>query len=183
MNWDAVGAIGEIIGAAAVVISLVYLAVQIKQNSKMVAANTFQSISTTASRETMEIAQNESLSALIVKMTSEPPSITPTEAMQAQLLLRAIFRNYENHYYQYSRGYFEDEVWSGYVNTMGEQLASPFGRTWWENHQRAFGKSFVAFVNNELIASGKLVDPWQETQKILAEARVVTSEHTSTGAE
>jgi hypothetical protein len=28
MNWDAIGAIGEVIGAVAVVASLVYLAVQ-----------------------------------------------------------------------------------------------------------------------------------------------------------
>ena len=33
MNWDAIGAIGEIIGAIAVVATLGYLAVQIRQNS------------------------------------------------------------------------------------------------------------------------------------------------------
>ena len=31
MNWDAIGAIGEIIGAIAVVSTLFYLAVQIRQ--------------------------------------------------------------------------------------------------------------------------------------------------------
>ena len=167
MNWDAIGAVGEIIGAVAVVVSLAYLAMQIRQNSRIVAANTFQSISTTASKETMEIAQNPSLASLIVKMTTEPPELTSTEAMQAQLLLRAIFRNYENHYYQHSRGYFEDEVWDGYVKTMGEQLAGRFGRTWWESHQGAFGKSFVAFVNEELIGSGELSDPWMQTQRVI----------------
>ena len=33
MNWDAISAIGETIGAVAVVISLLYLAVQIRQNT------------------------------------------------------------------------------------------------------------------------------------------------------
>lgn len=36
MNWDAIGAIGEVVGALAVVISLVYLALQIRQNSRQV---------------------------------------------------------------------------------------------------------------------------------------------------
>ena len=36
MNWEAVGAIGEIVGAIAVVLSLVYLAAQIRQNTKLV---------------------------------------------------------------------------------------------------------------------------------------------------
>ena len=33
MNWDAIGAIGEIIGAAGVISTLIYLAIQIRQNT------------------------------------------------------------------------------------------------------------------------------------------------------
>ncbi|MEJ2239686.1 MAG: hypothetical protein P8X82_15425, partial [Gemmatimonadales bacterium] len=34
MNWDALGAIGEIVGAAGVVVSLLYLASQVRNNSR-----------------------------------------------------------------------------------------------------------------------------------------------------
>jgi len=34
MDWNAIGAIGETIGAAAVVVSLLYLAVQIREQNK-----------------------------------------------------------------------------------------------------------------------------------------------------
>ena len=34
MNWDAIGAIGEMIGAAAVVASLLYLALQTRANAR-----------------------------------------------------------------------------------------------------------------------------------------------------
>jgi hypothetical protein len=36
MNWQAIGTIAEVVGAAAVVVSLVYLAVQIRQNTRQV---------------------------------------------------------------------------------------------------------------------------------------------------
>jgi hypothetical protein len=36
MNWEAIGAIGEILGAAGVIITLAYLAVQIRQNSHQI---------------------------------------------------------------------------------------------------------------------------------------------------
>tara|TARA_B110000858_G_scaffold89247_1_gene103084 strand:- start:5179 stop:5370 length:192 start_codon:yes stop_codon:yes gene_type:complete len=39
MNWDAISAIGEIIGATAVVVSLVYLAVQIRQNTRQISSS------------------------------------------------------------------------------------------------------------------------------------------------
>ena len=34
MNWDALGAIAELLGAIAVFLTLAYLTVQVKQNSK-----------------------------------------------------------------------------------------------------------------------------------------------------
>ena len=34
MNWEAIGAVGEIVGALAVLVTLVYLAMQIRQNTK-----------------------------------------------------------------------------------------------------------------------------------------------------
>ncbi len=34
MNWDAIGAVGEIIGAAAVVVTLAYLALQVRPSTK-----------------------------------------------------------------------------------------------------------------------------------------------------
>ena len=38
MNWEAIGAIGEIVGAFGVIVTLIYLALQIKQNSKTIEA-------------------------------------------------------------------------------------------------------------------------------------------------
>ena len=42
MNWDAVGAIGEIVGAAAVVITLFYLGTQIRHANALARAQTRQ---------------------------------------------------------------------------------------------------------------------------------------------
>ena len=39
MNWDAIGAIAELLGAIGVIASLVYLATQIRQNTATVRAS------------------------------------------------------------------------------------------------------------------------------------------------
>jgi len=43
VNWDAIGAIGEIVGAAAVVVTLLYLGIQTRKNA--------QALDATSSRE------------------------------------------------------------------------------------------------------------------------------------
>ena len=43
MNWEAIGAIGETVGAIAVVATIIYLARQVRDNSRQVKINTTQS--------------------------------------------------------------------------------------------------------------------------------------------
>ena len=46
MNWDAIAAVGELLGASAVLVTLIYLAVQIRQNTSAVATATYESTMT-----------------------------------------------------------------------------------------------------------------------------------------
>ncbi len=46
MNWEAIAAVGELVGAFAVLITLIYLAVQIRQNTAAVATSTYESVMT-----------------------------------------------------------------------------------------------------------------------------------------
>ncbi|MEP1469336.1 MAG: hypothetical protein ABJK25_00025 [Halieaceae bacterium] len=59
MNWDAVGAIAEVIGAVAVIITLAYLAVQIRQNSRLLESNLVES-HVNAANEVSKILASES---------------------------------------------------------------------------------------------------------------------------
>lgn len=42
MNWDAISAVGKLVGAAGVILTLVYLAIQIRQNTAAVKGATHQ---------------------------------------------------------------------------------------------------------------------------------------------
>lgn len=53
MNWEAIGAIGEVVAAAAVIFTLIYLAVQIRQNTATIR------ISESAHRATIETELNK----------------------------------------------------------------------------------------------------------------------------
>ena len=44
MNWDALGAIGEIVGAVGVIATLAYLAVQVRQNTGAIRGATLNAV-------------------------------------------------------------------------------------------------------------------------------------------
>ena len=62
MNWDAIGAIGEIVGATGVIVTLIYLAVQIRQNTS--------ATNRTNVRNVLE-SNNSALSSLLDESVSE----------------------------------------------------------------------------------------------------------------
>lgn len=72
MNWEAVGAVGEILGAVAVVITLVYLAMQVRQNTKAVQAAAIDSANTHVSDIRMEIFSDADVTSLYRRGNEDP---------------------------------------------------------------------------------------------------------------
>ena len=67
MNWDAIGAIGEILGASAVFVTLVYLAVQVR-HAKEQARLSVQQVRNSTFREIfLSVAQNPQITAVLAK--------------------------------------------------------------------------------------------------------------------
>ena len=78
MNWDAIGAIGEIgeiIGAFAVVVSLVYLALQIKTQNTQAKLTALHEMSR-EQRVASEILATENLSDIFVRANKDYSSIS-----------------------------------------------------------------------------------------------------------
>jgi len=61
MNWIAIATIAEIIGAAGVIASLIYLAVQIRQSTKVTRAETTKDLYLASRAAILEIAANDEL--------------------------------------------------------------------------------------------------------------------------
>ena len=58
MNWEAIGVIAEVVGAVAVVATLTYLAVQIRQNTQVTKASTAQQMTDKWVSINLFLAQN-----------------------------------------------------------------------------------------------------------------------------
>ncbi len=62
MNWEALGAIGEIVGAIAVVVTLVYLALQVRSSARATEAQVHASLSSEMEHLATSMAQDDALS-------------------------------------------------------------------------------------------------------------------------
>jgi len=88
MNWEALGAVGEIAGATAVLITLIYLAVQIRQNTATVATATYESVMTGFNDINVVVASHPALASLLDRGCQNPNTLNAEEMVQFNFLLR-----------------------------------------------------------------------------------------------
>ena len=105
MNWDAIGAVGEVVGATGVIASLLYLAIQLKQSS---------AISRT---ESFHLAVDQLISGvlqpnfMVLLLKSEEQTLTELEKNQLFPALNCFIYSHEIMYYQWKKGQIENDLW------------------------------------------------------------------------
>ncbi|MFK7899042.1 MAG: hypothetical protein AB8G23_24645 [Myxococcota bacterium] len=132
------------------VLTLGYLAVQIRQNSAVIRASTRQAISTTQAEVGYRLAQDTELRAAALHFMELDSTVSEAE-MAAHFYLRATLRLYENQYHQFADGTFDASIWVGYRNNMVQNFSSPTVAKYWQAHRSLYSTEFAAFVESDLI--------------------------------
>lgn len=147
MNWAAIGAIGEIIGAAAVVLSLAYLAVQVRQNTRSVRAASFHGITDSFNHLNGLLASDASLAQVFRRGLQDLSSLDPDERIRFDFLVLGAFRIFETLFYQSRQGTGEQVLWRAEEGTMRALLSNPGLRDWWNSNPLSFTPQFRTLVD------------------------------------
>ncbi len=105
------GSVGEFVSSIAVVLSLVYLAFQIRQNSKETRMASRQSM-LEASRDMILQVAKEDNADLTVRFQSDPNSLSETERFRFMLICTARLRNIENAFLMRLDNVIDDDVFA-----------------------------------------------------------------------
>jgi hypothetical protein len=149
MNWEAIGAVGEIVGALVVVLTLIYLSVQVRQNSKLAMATIRENRIDSSQKIIFALAE---ASELLVK-SGQGEDLSASESMRLDFLMRAMFRDWEGYAYQNHTGLLEDSEWDAMRETWRENLSSPGVREAWKTfglqYSKVLHKHIEALLNEE----------------------------------
>jgi hypothetical protein len=135
MNWDAIGAIAEAIGALAVIITLVYLTFQLRQNTRAIEHSTYRGVI-----DNPEIAE-----LYIAGMRGD--ELSSSDRLRFSLLMNTLFGHWGH---AFEAGNFE------VVNTsqITGVLSHPGGANHWRralaNKTISLPPEFIEFVNGVL---------------------------------
>ena len=119
------GNYGEFVGAIAVVVTLVYLAQQLRQNTAALKSGTWQAIQNSELGFDQFLVSNEEVARLWLKGSAKGLDSfeDPTERFRCMIIGKQLVDQFQTHHYQYERGLIDAELWQTWVSQFEEEAA------------------------------------------------------------
>ena len=153
MNWEATQAIAELTAALAVLVSLVYLAAQVRQNTASIQSSTVARTSEILNRLRNEV-WTDADSARVYELALSGEEVLDAEtSTRIRLFWVALARDYEAVYYQHLAGQMPEPIWEGWLKEIRLVFSTPGGMDALAGMRDLLLESrFVALLDAELEA-------------------------------
>lgn len=148
MNWEAVGAIGEVVGAIAVVATLFYFAIQIRNSvasQKAVTADAIYKEWREHQRDTY-VSQPHNIE-LYVRGLKDFEALSAEEKRRFNFILSSEWLFIENLIRQYQYGNVDDDMYEAWMGFFASQITCDGGAQWWQQTKSSFLPAMVELMD------------------------------------
>jgi hypothetical protein len=144
VNWEAISAIGQIVGAIAVVVSLIYLAREIRSNARSARLASVGSLN----RCLAEIATHPHLAEVWNRGMRDLDSLEGADLHTFNAFIMQLFYIFKELYYQHLEGHLDPRLWREVEIPMRDMINRfPGIHAWWRRSSDWFSEEFANYVN------------------------------------
>lgn len=151
MTIQELGSLGELVGAVATVVTLIYLAVQIRTNTQAVRSSATQSVHEAFATWYRMLASDEALARITADGLQDFESLSDPERARFVATFMAFLSCSQDAFIKWREGSLARELWSGWEQVMMNLFIAPGGRTFWDQRGYLFGDEFRRYVEGDLM--------------------------------
>ena len=157
MSWQTGAAIAEIVAAVAVIASLIYLAIQIRQNNELLRSGSRQALVT---NDVSSLAANFQNADVFAKYVAGS-ELSAEDQLRLSFMFALDLRNREFEYFQYANGLLDEQTWLAYRHVILINHSTGRGRAWWDDIGREIVDPAFAELVDELLVDAKPDDTYK----------------------
>ncbi len=147
MDISTLAAWGEFLGGIAVVVSLIYLAGQIRQNSRLLQVSTTAAVGESEHAIISALLQDSELRRIWSVGWVEFESLSEAERAHFSVFLSLLFSVFYRNYYFAKDGTIRGAVWEGEKRATSFVLRQAWARHCWSELRFSFSDEFGDFVD------------------------------------
>lgn len=147
MSLETLALLSQVAGGFAVIASLIFVGVQIREQANATRAQTEQAIAANWMALTQVIADNaDSFAAGLVSTNETFAELGDGGRLRFLSAMFALFKHYENMYLQFRKGRLSDDEWEPWSNHIQMYFHQPGVQIWWGLRKATFSPTFRAFL-------------------------------------
>ena len=131
----------EMLGIVALLIGLIFVGLELRQNTTAIQAATMQGLSDASQDYFLLLGSDAELANIVRTGRNTPDQLNEKEALQFFYLTRSQWIRFQNAFLQYQRGTMGDEDWAFY-----DSLICDSGHVAWNDHKSHLAKTFVDYA-------------------------------------
>jgi hypothetical protein len=138
--------VSAIASVCAVVVSILFLARQLRNGTAALKVATYQSNVATTNAILSNIFSNPEFADLQLRAHQRPEALSEIEKLRWDNYMLSAIRHFDSLYFQRRVGTLDDDMWQGYKNAFAGRLKIPVWRDWFAANQSAFSEPLVELV-------------------------------------
>ena len=147
MSISDLGSLGEFISSVIVLVTLIYLAVQIRQNTYATRATSHHAITVSLNELNFTLATNDSAVKIWQSGMKDRAALNDIERDQFDALIRAYMHVCDTMYYQAQVGAGDHGLWKAEQRYVGVVLTTKGGNEWWQENYPSISVDFRRAVD------------------------------------
>ena len=159
MNTSKLADIAEITSSIAILVTLVFLVLQMQQNTEAIQAQTQQSLLASQQNELLTRVENPEIVLSMVKTET----LTPRESVKLDAWLKATLRSRDFAWHQYQNGLIDRGQWASEENVLKTVLTPRTNREWWNKIDRQTHDADFADYVDDLLRKLPVSDNYYNT--------------------
>lgn len=146
MNWEALGAVAELLGALGVVASLVFVGLQVRQNTRSMRASTYDSMVRSNGEWLAAVIADPALADGFEAAVEDWSGVKAEDRARVMYLLTQLFRHWENSFFQHRQGTLDADLWATWEGIILSYFHQPGIQEWWDVRRHAYSLDFRTFL-------------------------------------
>lgn len=146
MTLETTAQIASIIASVAVVLTLIFIALQMRQTLQLTKMSAAQTATVLLSQNYGRVVEHGDLADILVRNT-EGEDLPRADFLRVTNFVAIQFRYFEMLHAHMRTGIFDEDLWAGVQERLHGVLDHPRMRDWWDQNRYSYAPSFVATVD------------------------------------
>src|SRR5436189_2291650 len=153
MNWEMLSAVGQLAAAVVGIPSLIYLAIQIREQTEERRQSAVNTLTTEWGDLTCALHDSAEFSAIFLRGVQSFTDLDPVSKLRFSAFFNRFLNYFEGMYFSHCDGILTTSSWGKIERSMSDLIAYPGIQEWWETRKHWHADEFARVVD-AIIAKG-----------------------------